>query len=208
MSIVCAVKKDQQIAIAADTQCSIGSIKATAKQLVNSSKLLKINDSFMGIVGWQAIANVIEHLSVFKADMFKFSHRIEIQSTLLELHNVMKDEYFIETSESRNQPVESNHLDAIIINQTGLYEIGSYKEINEFKQYWAIGSGRELALGAMHAVYTRDLSAQEIAEAGANAAAEFDCSCGFPVQSHVMQLARPDALIQAGLVTAQQKQRA
>ena len=59
---------------------------------------------------------------------------------------------FIETTEHSNQPVESNHLNTLIINKNGFFKIGSYNEINEFTRFRAIGSGRELAFGAMHAV--------------------------------------------------------
>ena len=101
----------------------------------------------------------------------------------MRLHEKMKDNYFIETREDDDQPVESNQLDALIINKHGLYEIGSYREVNEYKTFWAIGSGRRLALGAMHGLYEQSLSAKEIVEAGVKAAAEFDDGCGTAAKS-------------------------
>ena len=38
-----------------------------------------------------------------------------------------------------------------IANASGIYGLYSYREIFEFKEFWGKGSGRILALGAMHA---------------------------------------------------------
>ena len=148
MSIVCGAIKNNEIAISCDSQANFGSTKVSSEHLVNSSKLYHVNGSIMGIVGWDAISNIIEHLIVNKKEIFQLDNRMDIYSTLIKLHESFKDDYFIETSEEDDQPVESNQLDAIIINKNGLFQIGSYREVNQFQTYWAIGSGKRFALGA------------------------------------------------------------
>ncbi len=106
----------------------------------------------------------------------------------MNLHKEMKENYYLETSEHRSQPVESTQLDALIINKNGIYEIGSYREVNQFSRFWAIGSGCKYSLGAMEALYDKAIDAEELVEAGVNAAAKFDNYCSLPVTSEVMKL--------------------
>ncbi len=186
MSIVSAVRKDNEIAICADSQLAYGSLTVSAAHLKNSSKLFAVNDSVIGIVGWCAITSIIEYMIENEPEVFRLRGRLEIQSTVQELHKLMKSSYFLETHESREQPVESMQLHALVINSLGLFEINSYREVNEFGDYWAIGSGNRLALGAMHALYDGEAGAQQIAEAGVRAAAEFDDGCGLPLNSGVV----------------------
>ncbi len=186
MSIVCAVKKHNEIAISADSLLSYGSLKVTAGYLKNSKKLHAVNGSVIGLVGWSAITTIVEHLIENEPELFRFANRMEIVATLLKLHDRMKDDYFMQTREDSDQPVESMQLHGLVINQHGLFEVNSYREVNEYDNFWAIGSGRRLALGAMHALYEQELSAQAIAEAGIRAAAEFDDGCCLPLNSGVV----------------------
>ena len=62
MSIVYAAIKGGEVAIAADTQTSYGSLCVSSAHLVNSGKLFEINDSIVGLVGWGAIEVIVEHL--------------------------------------------------------------------------------------------------------------------------------------------------
>lgn len=55
-----------------------------------------------------------------KPDLFNLSSRDEICGTLMRLHGIMKEDCFVETKENKDQPVESNQLDALVINQNGL----------------------------------------------------------------------------------------
>ncbi len=186
MSVVSAARKNNEIAICADSQLTYGSLTVSAAHLKNSSKLYEVNDSVLGIVGWCAITTVIEHLIENDPEVFRLRGRMEILSTVLKLHELMKDSYFLETHECRDQPVESMQLHALIINSLGMFEINSYREVNEFGDFWAIGSGNRLALGAMHALYDGASGAREIAESGVRAAAEFDENCGLPLNSGVV----------------------
>ena len=176
MSVVCAVKSN------------FGSIAVSAKQMTNSNKLYPVNQSVIGIVGWHAISAMVEHLITTEKKLFKLDNRLEIFSTLLTLHEKMKDDYFIETKENDDQPVESNQLDALIINKHGLFQIGSYREVNEYNTFWAIGSGKRFALGAMHALYGTKATAKNIAEAGVKAAAEYDDGCSLPMNTKILKI--------------------
>lgn len=190
MSIICGVIKDNQVAISCDTLSNCGSLTVSATHLINSTKLLKVNGSIIGIVGWSAVSDMIEHLIINDQKLFQFNNRMEIFSSLLRLHREMKENYFLDTNEDDDQPAESNQLTSIIINKNGLFNTASYREVNQYSTYWAIGAGNQLALGAMHALYDKPFTAKEIAEAGVLAAAEFEESCGLPLQTEVLNLTK------------------
>jgi ATP-dependent protease HslVU (ClpYQ) peptidase subunit len=190
MSIICAAKKNGIIAISSDTQSNFGSLAVSAKHMKSSGKLYPVNQSIMGVVGWHAISDILQHLILTEEKLFQLNSKMEIFSTLISLHKKMKENYFLETKEDDDdQPVESNQLDALIVNKQGLFEISSYREVNEYNTFWAIGSGWRLALGAMHALYETEATAKTIVEAGAAAAAEYDDACGLPLHTLTLKLA-------------------
>jgi len=184
MTIICAAEKNGEICIAADTQTSFGSTKITSKYMISHEKLHRVGDSVIGVTGWCAIALVVEHLTRESPEKFKLDSRSEIFESLLALQKVVTDEYFVDKKHHNNQPVDSNHIDGIIVNKTGIYRIGSYREVHQYSRFCAVGSGQRLALGAMHALYEEDYSAEQIVLAGATAAAEFDDGCSLPVLHH------------------------
>jgi ATP-dependent HslUV protease subunit HslV len=188
MSIVCGAIKNGEVAIAADTQTSCGSLKLSALHMKNAHKLFTFQNCVIGFVGWNALWNILEHLLQRDDLTLNFSTRTTIFDSLLQLQQCLKDDYFLETKEEDEQPVQSNQLEILIINPNGLFQAGSLREVDEFHTYWAIGSGRQLALGAMHAIYAHSPTAEAIARTGATAAAEFDSNCSLPIESKVMPL--------------------
>jgi len=78
----------------------------------------------------------------------------------------------------------------LIANPRGLFGVYSYREVFEFDRFWAIGSGRAFALGAMHAAWSRARSAGELARIGVAAGCEFDKNSAAPVRLHTIKLKR------------------
>ncbi|HET7793529.1 MAG TPA: MFS transporter, partial [Rhizobacter sp.] len=62
------------------------------------------------------------------------------------------------------------------------------REVFEFDRFWAIGSGRSFALGAMHASFDRAKTARELAEIGVKAGCEFDKNSDGPVKAQTLKL--------------------
>jgi len=193
MTIIAAAIKNGKISISCDTQSNFGSLKVHANRMSDHNKLFQIENSVIGVSGWTATTQIIEHLIETTPEMFKLNSRWEIFEMLLAVHEKLKDDYFIDTSEDSDQPVESNQLDGIVINANGIFSFGSYREVHQWDTFWALGSGRRLALGAMHALYETDATAQEISEAGVKAAAEFDDGCNLPLKTVVLDFVQSNA---------------
>ncbi len=63
------------------------------------------------------------------------------------------------------------------------------REVFELDRFWAIGSGRDFALGAMYVVYEgKERAAAEVARAGIHAGAEFDTGTSEPIDLHEVKL--------------------
>jgi len=193
MTIIAAAIKNGKVSISCDTQSNFGSLKVHANRMSDHNKLFQIENSVIGVSGWTATTQIIEHLIETTPEMFKLNSRWEIFEMLLAVHEKLKDDYFIDTSEASDQPVESNQLDGIVINTNGIFSFGSYREVHQWDTFWALGSGRRLALGAMHALYETDATAQEISEAGVKAAAEFDDGCNLPLKTVVLDFVQSNA---------------
>jgi ATP-dependent protease HslVU (ClpYQ) peptidase subunit len=79
-------------------------------------------------------------------------------------------------------------MTVMVANPTGIYAVYSMREVFEFDRFWAIGSGRDFALGAMYVLYDQTRSAAAVAEAAVSAGAEFDTGTSVPITLHEVKL--------------------
>src|SRR6266496_5513797 len=101
--------------------------------------------------------------------------------TFRKLHPTLKEQHFLNPKEEEDDPYESTQVTALVANENGIFGVYSMREVFEYTQYWAVGSGREFALGAMYAKYPRLKTAGAIARAGIEAGATFDRNSGLPM---------------------------
>jgi hypothetical protein len=99
-----------------------------------------------------------------------------------------KEQFFLNPKEEDADPYESSQFTVLIANRHGLFGVYSYREVFEFERFWAIGSGRSFALGAMYAGYDKLKTAREIASLGVAAGNEFDKNSAAPVRLHTIKL--------------------
>lgn len=188
MSSIVAVKKNGLAVIGADTQFNRGGMIVQSRYQKNHKKVIRFKDSYLGIIGSSAHHNVMESvLSKYRSDIC-FNSVKDIFETFLWLHPKLKDEYFVNTSEEKEQEYESNQLHILLVNPQGIFDIQSYREVTEFSRFWSIGTGDEYALGAMYAMYDKLVDPRRIAKIGLSAACEFDESSGLPLLCHTVKL--------------------
>lgn len=187
MSTVTVVKKNGQIAIAADSLVKWGSEKNTAKYIVNHNKIFKVDDNYLAVTGYAAGQLALQHyFDRVKSDI-KMRNIDEIYNRFKLVHQSLKDNYHLDTKEDTEGPFESFHMDILIANPHGIFGVGAHRDVQEFSHFYAYGAGNEYALGAMYVAYNdTERSAEDIARLGVEASAEFDDSTGNPVISYVM----------------------
>jgi ATP-dependent HslUV protease subunit HslV len=111
-----------------------------------------------------------------------------IFETFRKLHPILKEECFLNPKEDEEDPYESSQITALIANSSGIFAIYSMREVFEYTQFWAIGSGHEFALGAMLQAYALCDDAAEIARAGVEAGIAFDKNSDAPITLYSVKL--------------------
>lgn len=188
MTTCVVVKKNDEIAIASDSLVTFGDTRLSQAYEVND-KIFPVGQSYISLAGTTAHFPVLKKLLTDMGDECRLSTREEVFETFTRVHQILKDKYFLNTKEEEDDPYESSQITALIANPVGIFGVYSYREVFSFDRFWAIGSGKTFALGAMYAAYESLGSAKEIAELGVSAGAEFDKSSALPcrVISFAMQ---------------------
>ena len=191
MSTVVVVRKNGVACIAAESMTSYGDMKLTAEYDSHHEKIQTFNETHLAIVGSAAHSLVIESIMA-REDFFPdFSSRPAIFATFSEVHRILKEDYYLNTKEEEADAYESSHIDALAVNKHGIFGIYAMREVYEYSQFWATGSGGYYALGAMHAVFDRYDSAESIARAGVAAGAAFDNASALPMSIRSIELEQP-----------------
>jgi ATP-dependent protease HslVU (ClpYQ) peptidase subunit len=190
MSTVVVVRKQDRACIAADTLTTFGEQKQSAAYDRASDKIQPLGDGAVSIVGSAAHALVLESITRGKRVRFDLRDRLRIFESFRQLHGELKEHYFLnpKEGEDENAPYESSRIDALLAHPVGIFGIYALREVYAYQRFWAIGSGAEYALGAMHAVYDDAASAEAVAEAGVSAGAEFDTGSGLPMTQRTFTL--------------------
>jgi ATP-dependent protease HslVU (ClpYQ) peptidase subunit len=180
MTTIVAVRKNGFAAIAADTLTTFGNTRLPSHLDASHDKILHIGDSFVGVCGSAAHHLVLVNLLAKTPDV-QLNSKAQIFETFRKLHPILKEECFLNPKEDEEDPYESSQITALIVNASGIFGIYSMREVFEYTQYWAIGSGHEFALGALHHAYTRYDTAADIARAGVDAGIALDKNSGAPI---------------------------
>ncbi|ASJ74886.1 hypothetical protein IMCC3135_24085 [Granulosicoccus antarcticus IMCC3135] len=182
------VRKGSTACIAADTLTTFGDTRLSSSMDANHSKIQTFGRTHMGIVGSAAHMLVAERAFNDKEVKADFSSRDAAFDSLIRLHPVLKEHYYLNPKDSEEDPYETTQIDAVFVNSNGIFGLFALREVYEYTRFWAVGSGASYALGAMHAVYDRYKSAKDIARAGAEAGATFDTSSQLPLTSKSIRL--------------------
>ena len=187
MTTCVVVKKNNEIAIASDSLVTFGDTRLSHAYEVNE-KIFPVRDSYVTLAGTAAHFPVMRKLLTGMGEECKLASREDVFETFSKVHEILKEKYYLNTKEEDADPYESSQYTALIANPSGLYGVYSYREVFEFERFWAIGSGRAFALGAMYAAYDGARTAREVADIGVRAGCEFDKSSGGPVKAQTIKL--------------------
>jgi ATP-dependent protease HslVU (ClpYQ) peptidase subunit len=190
VTTIAVASKGGQVAIAADALVTFGDTRLAHGYEANE-KVFRIGDSWVGMAGTTAHFPVLRKALSSLADEMKLTSRDDVFDTFLKLHPKLKDVYYLNTKEEDADPYESSQFTVLIANAHGIFGVYSYREVFEFDRFWAIGSGRAFALGAMFAAWDRTKTARELVEVGVRAGCEFDKNSAGPIQAHAMKLRAP-----------------
>jgi len=189
MTTIAVVRKNGYAAIAADTLTKWGTGKESAAYVANNTKLVKVGDSYLAASGTSTFKLIMRDYFARAGAPARFDSAINIFKTWQAFHAALKEQYYLVTVGEKDDTLESSKFDVLIANPRGIFGVGAHRTVQEYRKFYAIGSGTDLALGAMYAAYDSPrLSAERIARLAIEAAAEFDDATGLPVVSHAIKL--------------------
>jgi ATP-dependent protease HslVU (ClpYQ) peptidase subunit len=189
MTTIVIAKKNGQVAIGADTLITFGDTRLAHPYKRAHDKILHFHGSWIAVCGSSAHHLVLENIFAEMKEL-KLGSRAEIFETFRKIHPILKEKCFLNPKEEDDDPYESSQITALIANNSGIYGVYSYREVFDYDRFWAAGSGRNFALGAMYAGYGRAKNAAEVARAGVAAGIEFDKSSAAPYEVHTIKLKR------------------
>ncbi len=189
MTTVTVVKKEGRIAIAADTLTKWGGGKESADYVTNYEKIIRVGESYVAITGSATFKLILNDYFSNLAAPPKLDSAAEIFRVWNAMHGVLKEQYYLQTGEDKEEDIESSRMDVLIANSRGIFGVAAHRTVQEFSRFYAYGSGSSYALGAMYAAFRApSLDAEAVARLGVAAAAEFHDETGLPIQSFSMVL--------------------
>lgn len=190
MTVLVIVRKGNKVCIAADSVIDINGNLVGANMNQRSDKIFKFKDTYFAYTGASQSSIMLRHALEEYGQHLSFSGWSAIYKSFLEIHKILKTHYYAKTDNANsNQPVEDSHLNFLLANSSGIYQVLGDRFVGDIATYWAAGSGAKHALGAMHACYDAFDNPADIATKGVAAACEFDHYCALPMTLYECELA-------------------
>jgi ATP-dependent protease HslVU (ClpYQ) peptidase subunit len=186
MTTLVVVRKNDEVVVAADSLTTFGDTKLAAPYDQSFEKILYHKGSYIALCGSAAHQLVFE--SLLEQNPLELSNKTAIFESFRKLHPLLKELHFLNPKEEDDDPYESSQMTALIANAQGIFGVYSMREVFEYTRFWAAGSGRDFALGAMNAVYPHIDSAETIARLGVDAGAAFDKNTALPLTLYKTRL--------------------
>ncbi len=188
MTTIVVTRKDSLVCIGADSMAKYGETLEPAEYIVNHDKLIAVGDAWLGPTGPASAQLLLVSYFSESEQQRDFSGVHAIYETLREMQAVLKEDYFLNPKEDERDPFDSMQMEILIASPSGIFGAYPLRSVQEYTRFYAFGSGAELALGAMYAVWETAADAQQVARAGLEAAATFDDSSSGPFTLHTVAL--------------------
>ncbi|MHC4320947.1 MAG: hypothetical protein ACYST3_01595 [Planctomycetota bacterium] len=178
MSIAVVVKKDNKIVIGADTlQCFDSNM--TGVDNLDESKLRPIGNAMVAGAGWGLYDNILDDYLKGKKSV-RLSTKQDVFLFFKRLWPVLHEKYSFVKNQCDDATSPFGELDSsfLIATKKRIFFVSSNMCVTEFQKFYAIGAGRDYAIGAMHVLYDQEKSAEEIARLAIEAAISNNVYCG------------------------------
>ncbi len=188
MSTIVAVKKNNKACIAADTLTTFGEIKQSCEYDLTHEKIHIYKENYFGIVGSAAHHTVMQSILENHGSEMSFKSQFDVFESFRRLHPILKEEYYLNPKDEDDDPYESSRIDTLIVNPYGIFAVYALREVFEYSKFWAVGSGGDIALGAMYALYEREENIETIAKVGIEAGATFNNATALPMTLYTIDI--------------------
>lgn len=182
MSVAVAVRKGNEVVLAADSQTNFGHARVSQ---VNhrADKIREVGPSLMAATGWGLYDNILD--DILAKNTPRLTNRQSIFAFFLKLWKALHEKYpYVcdQVGEDGDSPFGDLDASFLIVNGNGIFYVAGDLSVTEFKEYYAIGAGSDFSMGALHALYGTECDAAESARRAVAAAIEFSLYCGGEIQ--------------------------
>jgi ATP-dependent HslUV protease subunit HslV len=188
MTTVVVTRKDGIACIAADTRAAYGDTREGADLICNSDKIVRAGDAWLAPTGPASAQLVLRH------DLRRLERAPRLDSIdslfgfLTEFQKSLRDEYLVHGKEDQSDDFESMRMEIAVVSPGGIFGCYPQRSVQEYKRFYAFGSGAAFALGAMQVAEPHVRSAEELARIGVEAATAFDLHSGLPLTLRTVEL--------------------
>ncbi len=134
MSTIVVVKKNGLATIAADTLTTFGNTKESAEYIVNSEKIFKHNENYLGITGSASLEIAVQDFLMRTKKKVSFENAADIFRFGLLLHKELKETYYLRPDDEED--FETFRGDILIANPNGIFGLSSYRFVQEFSKFY------------------------------------------------------------------------
>jgi len=183
MSIALAIEKNGELLVAADTLTSFGHTKVPPA-LHAAVKVRRVGASLLATTGWGVYENILDDVLARRKNV-RLGSRGQIFEFFLRLWSDLHKKYsFVNDQIDEKEAGPFGNLDStfLVANSAGIFYVGPDMSVTQVERYFAIGSGAQFALGALHALHGTRLGAEALARRAVEAAIAFDTYCGGETQ--------------------------
>lgn len=188
MTTVVVTRKDGVACIAADTRATYGDTCEGADLICNSDKIVRAGDAWIAPTGPASAQLVLRHHLRRLERAPRFDGIDAIFGFLTEFQKALRDEYLVHGKEDASDDFESMRMELAVVSPAGIFGCYPQRSVQEYKRFYAFGSGAAFALGAMHVAEPHVRTAEELARIGVEAAAAFDLHSGLPLTVRTVEL--------------------
>jgi ATP-dependent HslUV protease subunit HslV len=179
MSIAVAVRKGRKTVIAADTQSNFGDRRVTIANH-RAPKIRRVGKTYVATSGWGIYDDILrDYLARARPPSLRtekdvFAFFMKLWKQLHERYSLVNDQ----AHQDDHSPFGDLDAAFLVVNKDSILHVSGNMSVSRFEQYYAIGSGADFALGALHVLYDRTADAEQLAREACATAIAFDVFCG------------------------------
>jgi ATP-dependent protease HslVU (ClpYQ) peptidase subunit len=179
MSIAVAVKKGRKTVIAADTQSNFGDRRVTVENH-RAPKIRRVGANYVATSGWGIYDDVLRDYvarvrrPALKTEQQVFTFFMKLWKELHERYSLVNDQ----PHEDDRSPFGDLDAAFLVVNKDAIMHVSGNMSVSRFEKYYAIGSGADFAMGALHVLYDRVADVEELAREACATAMAYDVFCG------------------------------
>jgi ATP-dependent protease HslVU (ClpYQ) peptidase subunit len=121
--------------------------------VANNDKLVQVGTTWLAASGSATFKLIMRDYFAQPRTHARFDGSLAIFRTWQRFHERLKRDYFLVSNSDKDDSIESTRFDVLLANPHGIFGIGAHRSVQEYVKFYAIGSGTDVALGALYAAY-------------------------------------------------------